>query len=236
MADANWIRPFTLALIIGAGLLFGAAQGTGRSSTKGTLFLVAKPELIDPMFRESVVVMLPQSRIPLVVGLIVNRPTKVRLRELFPDSSALKNRADTAYLGGPVDISEPTIVFRQARASADAIPLFDGVYASLDAKSLAGMMKAPGKAQDLRLYLGRSQWSPDQLHAEMQEGSWYVVPADPAFVFSADPKSVWQTLLGRAQAIPAAAQDIQTPGYLRRLLFVEGLQDCPPVRGTTGGP
>src|SRR5215813_2699199 len=42
-------------------------------------FLVATPDLRDPLFSQTVVVMIPQTeiQIPLVVGLIINKPTQI---------------------------------------------------------------------------------------------------------------------------------------------------------------
>jgi putative transcriptional regulator len=183
-----------------------AAVSWGKQSARQMIFLVAKPDLHDPFFQETVVLMLPPEQLPLVVGLIVNKPIKVRLRELFPQNAMLKNRPDTAYFGGPVDIDAPSLVFRDAGATVKATPLFDNVYVSLDPKLVLGVLKGPLLASDMRLYLGRSQWSLNQLYAEMLEGSWYIVPADPAFVFSSDPQTVWPALVKRAQMRSASAE------------------------------
>src|SRR5262249_21687093 len=56
-----------------------------------TVFLVAKPDLKDPFFKESVVLMLPSSLVQgggLVVGVIVNRPAKIALSTIFPEDKA----------------------------------------------------------------------------------------------------------------------------------------------------
>jgi putative transcriptional regulator len=143
--------------------------------------------------------MLPHTPPPLVVGLIVNKPTDKRLSELLPDSPVLKNRTDDAYFGGPVDLDEPALVFRTAGGAPEhAMPLFEGVYVSVGPGYVAGQLK-DRTLKDLRLYFGRAQWSREQLHDEMLRGSWYVVPADPASVFSADPKHVWRALVARAE-------------------------------------
>ena len=80
------------------------------------------------------------------------------------------------------------------------------------AASVAGLLKDPKPARDLRVFLGRAQWTPNQLHAEILEGSWYVVPVQAKFVFSADPANMWRTLVGHAElqevnASPGGADD-----------------------------
>jgi putative transcriptional regulator len=189
-----------LAIVFAAvAVALGATLSWGGQGTRETIFLVAKPDLRDPLFQESVILMLPRDRLPLVVGLIVNKPIKVRLYELFPQSMLLKKRADTAYFGGPVDVDEPSVVFRDTRARANATALFENVYVSLDPKLVASLLKGSQLSPDVRLYLGRAQWSVDQLYGEMLDGSWYIVPAEPGFVFSSDPRSVWPALVKRAQ-------------------------------------
>ncbi len=74
-----------------------------RGGEDKTLILVSRPELGDPLFKESVVLMFPSSVVAIegvVFGLIINRPVRVALCEIFPDDDALKNRSETAYFGG----------------------------------------------------------------------------------------------------------------------------------------
>ncbi|HEY2104654.1 MAG TPA: YqgE/AlgH family protein [Candidatus Binataceae bacterium] len=186
-------------------LLVGAAWAAGNDKPAQTYFLVAQPDLPDPMFSQSVVLMLPPTGTDLVVGLIVNKPTKVALGKLFPDNAAFKRRTETAYFGGPVDISTPLVLARTAHAPAGAVALFKDVYLNLEARTVLDLLKSPPATQSMRLYLGRAQWTDDQLHNEMLENSWYNVPSDPQYVFSADPKTVWRTLVARAQAIETSA-------------------------------
>jgi len=205
MARTIRIKRLATAVILAMAVVLVGTPTRGTSSASETFFLVATPDLPDPLFQESVILMLPHTPAPLVVGLIVNKPTNKRLSELLPDSPVLKNRTDAAYFGGPVDVDEPALVFRTAGAPEHAMQLFDGVYVSVGPGLVAGLLKDRALVKDLRLYFGRAQWSREQLHGEMLRGSWYVVPADPAFVFSADPKHVWRALVERAQLRRAAA-------------------------------
>ena len=199
------VRSLLLVVAIPAIALMFVALAAGSDKPTPTYFLVAQPDLPDPMFNQSVVLMLPPTGTDLVVGLIVNKPTKVTLGKLFPDNAALKLRTETAYFGGPVDISTPLVLARTSHAAAGAVALFKGVYLNLEAHSVLELLKGPPAAQSMRLYLGRAQWTDDQLHSEMLENSWYNVPSDPQYVFSGDPQTVWRTLVARAQAIETAA-------------------------------
>lgn len=163
------------------------------------MFLVARPETHDPFFEKSVVLMLPSDNTPLVVGLIVNKPTRVPLLKLFPDSPALQKQTLPAYFGGPVEIRVPSLVFRSPMAPDRSLRLYGDVYLTFDSdliKSVFHNEQAPAK---LRLFLGRAQWAPGQLQNEILRGGWYRVPAEGSLIFSADPQSLWSTLFHRAR-------------------------------------
>jgi putative transcriptional regulator len=49
----------------------------------------------------------------------------------------------------------------------------------------------------LRVYAGYAGWGAGQLQAEIDEGAWYVVPAEPADVFDTDPEHLWRRVLRR---------------------------------------
>jgi putative transcriptional regulator len=172
-----------------------------------TLFLVARPELGDPLFKESVVLMFPSSAVAiegLVVGLIVNRPARVALGEIFPNDPALKNSSVTAYFGGPVDPQTLGVVFRSKQPAKHAALLFGDIYVSFDPDFIKELLKKPEKTPDLRLFVGRSQWTSAQLENEMDEGAWYSVRAETNLIFSSTPQSLWRTLFDRAQPGPVA--------------------------------
>jgi putative transcriptional regulator len=51
----------------------------------------------------------------------------------------------------------------------------------------------------MRVYAGYSGWSPGQLEAEIDEGAWYVLAAQPGDVFAADPGRLWRQVLRRQE-------------------------------------
>ena len=61
-----------------------------------------------------------------------------------------------------------------------------------------------------RLFSGYAGWDADQLEAEIDEGSWYVVPAEARDPISADPEGLWRRVLrrqGGAQAVVSGFPD-----------------------------
>jgi putative transcriptional regulator len=162
-------------------------------------FLVATPQMGDPIFGGSVIMMIPTIDAPLLAGVIINKPTTTSPQEVFPHFPALKNGPNSAYFGGPVDNGQAIVALRTSHPPAKAIQVFDDVYVSADADTIAQIIKNNTDPANLRIFLGRAQWLNEQLHTEIMEGAWYVVPADAAQVFDADPTHLWRKLVDQGQ-------------------------------------
>ncbi len=54
-----------------------------------------------------------------------------------------------------------------------------------------------GSIVGARLFSGYAGWDSGQLEAEIEEGSWYVVPARAPDPVSADPEGLWRRVLRR---------------------------------------
>ena len=179
----------------------------GETENKA-VFLVARPGLGDPMFKESVVLMFPFSAATtegLIVGLIVNKPGRVALSEVFPDDEALRNRSDTAYFGGPVFPRVPGVVFRSSKAAKQGSLLFGDLYVSFDPDFVKALLKEPGKMPDMRLFVGRSQWAPGQLQNEVIVGAWDTLRAETSLIFKANPEYLWHKLHERTEPTPSVS-------------------------------
>jgi putative transcriptional regulator len=196
--------PFVLFLLALCAL--GGIAGVAQDATEKALYLVARPELRNPLFQESVVLMLPlHDREPrLIIGLIVNKPGRIPLAQVFPSERSLRDRSDTVYFGGPVDVATPGAVFRAAKPSKKAIHLYENVYISFDKDFIVGMVKKPKPGESVRVFLGRAQWAPDQLQSEMIRGAWYSERAESSWIFGPASQDVWHILLDRAQPGPIA--------------------------------
>jgi len=199
---------FCLLFVLNAAPVPVTQDKPNKQDSEGkTLFLVARPELRDPIFKESVVLRLPSSAgvgDGLVVGLILNKPARIALSDIFPDDRALENRSETVYFGGPVDPRAPGVVFRSNKPVEQAVLLFGDIYVSFDPDLIRELLKEQKKTPDLRLFVGRSQWAPAQLQNEMVMRAWLSVRAETSLIFSASPQYLWRKLFDRAEPAPGA--------------------------------
>lgn len=217
--DWRILKRFHLGRAMLAALVIALAAASALADNK-PYFLVATPDLADPIFERSVVLMLPPGVPPeLVVGLIVNKPTEVTVKKLYPKAASLKGVADDAFLGGPVEPASPSIVMRGTGAPSNVAHLIDDLYLVTDADLVSGLLENPKPGDAMRLIMGRAQWTRDQLHAEIQEGSWYIVPANVDMVFSEDPDKMWKTLVDRAQLLEVEGPELPDDFTLLRCSF-----------------
>jgi putative transcriptional regulator len=170
--------------------------GSREELAKGK-FLVASRRLQDPNFRESVVLLIDYG-LDGAMGLVINRPSAVKLTTVFPDIKEIKQRKDTIYVGGPVDVNKMLLLFRSPKMPEGANEVTAGVYISSSWKVLEDLMKKKAtKDERFRLFAGYAGWAPSQLDFERTRGDWHVLKADAETVFSQNPSELWPELIRR---------------------------------------
>ena len=188
-------RAALLALLVFAGV----AQAQVAPSKP--LFLIARPGMPDPNFRESVV-LVTQSQGGETTGVIINRPTDRSLAELLP-SERFEAFTDPIYFGGPVAQQGLFALFQSERYSGVAVPMLPQIYLAVLPDSVDALLdKPPAK---IRFFSGYSGWAPGQLQGELERGDWLVVDADAKTVFLRDTSRLWQDMVKRARAVRADA-------------------------------
>src|SRR5688572_7218989 len=121
-----------------------AMTAHAQAVEREALLLVASPDLQDPNFAESVVlVVFPADGGP--TGVILNRPTRLQWKDAFPDERSLAHRTDAIYFGGPVQMRVLWFLCRQAGPPQTALPVVDDIYLSADGKLLDRFLDAGGK-------------------------------------------------------------------------------------------
>jgi len=200
---------FAVLLTAGSPAVRAAASAAPKLD-RGKL-LVASRDLRDPNFSETVILLIAYGPGG-AMGVIVNRPSKMKLSTVLPSIKQLHRRHDTLYLGGPVAGDHVLLLVRAAKEPEDGVPVFEDVYASSSLTVLR--QQAQGKAAEDRLhaYAGHTGWAPGQLEAEVGRGDWYIVTADVATVFSSHPNDVWEKLIQRVEGDWVSVPAPEPPG------------------------
>ena len=162
-----------------------------QNEQPNALLLIAKPELQDPNFRETVV-LVTQAADASTVGVILNRPTNRRTA-----------KGEPLWFGGPVMREVTVALFRAERApSAAAFPVLKGLYLSLHPANIESL--APGERH--RLFSGFAGWAPGQLQGELARDAWYVLPPRDELLFRKDTSGLWRELMEKARGGRAERQ------------------------------
>jgi putative AlgH/UPF0301 family transcriptional regulator len=174
-------------------LLVPAQARTRVKELAAGKILVARRELLDPNFAESVVLLVQYDEKG-TVGLIINRKTKVPISRLAKELETAKGRTDPLYLGGPVETTGLMALLKSATKPEDAKHVFGDIYMISSKATLEKTMASPAAPNAFRLYVGYAGWGAGQLEAEVAIDAWEVLPANAGMVFDLHPESLWRRL------------------------------------------
>ncbi|MES2401351.1 MAG: YqgE/AlgH family protein [Pseudomonadota bacterium] len=153
-------------------------------------FLIAMPGLSDEAFAKSVVYMCEHSERG-ALGLVINKPSDINLKNLFDKVELPLHRQDLTqapvFQGGPVQ-TERGFVLHESM-----MPGNESVYASTmtipgglemtTSKDVLEALSTGNGPRRIFVSLGYSSWGEGQLESELSDNSWLTVAADPAVIF-----------------------------------------------------
>ncbi|HEY5594821.1 MAG TPA: YqgE/AlgH family protein [Nitrospiria bacterium] len=157
------------------------------------MILVATPALLDPNFRQTVV-LLCEHGAGGAMGLVLNRPTAVPLSKIHPEAGRLYGREEPVYVGGPVQTHALMILY-QGEPAPNAHPVLEDSHLTGDLHLLETIDRFLGPERRIRFYQGYAGWAPGQLEMELSAGGWKVVPGDSKMVFPSDPLRIWPRMI-----------------------------------------
>jgi putative transcriptional regulator len=168
---------------------------TEHARLRGKL-LVATPELEDPNFYRTVVLVL-QHNDEGALGIVLNRPTDAGVSDPLPAWAPLAVEPAVVFVGGPVQPDAAIGLGR--RAADDGEP--DGFAALFGDLGTVDLERAPvdiaPPVDRVRVFAGYAGWGPGQLEGELAVSGWFVVDAEPSDPWSRDPTEMWRAVLRR---------------------------------------
>ncbi len=170
---------------------FPLLGGTVPELARGK-FLVASGRLRDTNFSKTVVLLVDYNRDG-AMGLVINRPTEVKLSRALPQLEALKQRPDIVYLGGPVAAGRVWMLVRSGRQPERSRRVFGDVHISSSLGLLRQIIEAEGER--FRVYAGHVGWAPGQLDREVASGGWHVLEANTETIFDKVAAEIWPELI-----------------------------------------
>ena len=129
--------------------------------------LIATPALDQGMFKASVTYICQHDEGG-AMGVIINRPSDLKIDELLTDTYSDESLLATqpVMVGGPIELQVSEHI---------ALTSSKDILAALDSGS--------GPRQFM-FVLGYAGWAPGQLEQELQENTWLISPANTDIIFS----------------------------------------------------
>ena len=166
------------------------------SEIRAGMLLLASPELLDPNFADSVVLLLDADDGG-AMGVVINRPSPVPVIAVLAGWGDIVAEPEVLFRGGPVS-PEGALAVALLRDGGLAPPGLRPVTDRLAIVDLEGEADDIDAAVDgVRIFAGYAGWGAEQLVDEIEEGSWYVVPGQAPDVFRHDPTELWRDVLRR---------------------------------------
>ncbi len=160
----------------------------------GNHFLIAMPKLADPNFFHTVTYLCEHNEEG-ALGIVINRPIKLTLREILQQMELEPVRDEIGnqpiYLGGPVQQDRGFVLHRPLGDWEATLQVSEaiGVTSSRDILTAIAEGKGP---DDSFIALGYAGWGAGQLEQEMAANAWLSGPADERIVFEMPPEQRWE--------------------------------------------
>jgi putative transcriptional regulator len=152
-------------------------------------FLIAMPGMAEP-FAGSVVYLCEHTEKG-ALGLVINKPVDIKLKNLFEKVELSLTRDDIAespvYFGGPVQTERGFVLHERVSDVASpynsTLSIAGGDLDMTTSKDVLEALAGGAGPKRLLVTLGYSGWGAGQLEDELSRNGWLTVDADPAVIF-----------------------------------------------------
>ena len=155
-------------------------------------FLIAMPSMREGAFAGSVIYMCEHTDQG-ALGLVINKPIDIKLKNLFEKVELSLDREDLAevpvYFGGPVQTERGFVLHERLGGSEgegghynSSLQIPGGLEMTTSKDVLEALSNGAGPKKIL-VTLGYSGWGAGQLEEEMGRNSWINVGAEPGIIF-----------------------------------------------------
>ena len=153
-------------------------------------FLIAMPGMGDGTFAGTVIYLCEHTEKG-ALGLVINKPIDIKLKNLFEKVELSLDREELAdlpvYFGGPVQADRGFVLHRPCGNWHSTLKVSDSIGLTSSRDVLQNLASA-GEPAEVLVALGYAGWSAGQLEHELAQNAWLTVPADLTIVFDLPPE------------------------------------------------
>jgi putative transcriptional regulator len=134
------------------------------------------------------------------VGVIINKPTQMRLASLFPNHEPSRKIVDPVFLGGPMGSQVIfALVQRKDSPGNRSLQIAPGLYLATDSSVVDRIIETePGQA---RFFAGVVMWQPGELNEELRRGLWFVQEPRSELVLRKSTEGMWEEMVNRLERL-----------------------------------
>ena len=156
--------------------------------------LVAMPSLDDTYFEKSVILLCNYDDKG-AFGLVMNRPSSTKVKELLSPEMIENNAFNVPLLiGGPVQ-PESFWVVHSSDISIEETTILSPKISLSSAQQILTLLAKGNKVNSYQFGIGYAGWGAGQLDREIQEESWWLGPLDESLVLELEYDLRWNTTM-----------------------------------------
>lgn len=181
----------------------------GSSANFTNQFLIAMPGMGDETFAGTVVFLCEHTEKG-AMGLVINRPIDIKLKNLFERVDLALDRDDLAeapvYFGGPVQTERGFVLHERIVAEGSTYNSSMTVPGGLEMTTSKDVLEALSHGagpRKLLVTLGYSGWGAGQLEDEILRNGWLTVDAEHSVIFDTPAEQRYNRALSLLGVDPA---------------------------------
>ncbi|MDX9942474.1 MAG: YqgE/AlgH family protein [Bacteroidales bacterium] len=168
-------------------------MNTSKANPARGKLLISEPALRDFYFSRSVVLLAEHSDEEGSVGLILNKPINLKLKDVVKE---FPNNEYPLYLGGPVHPDRLFYLHTLGERIPGSMELIPGLFWGGEIEKLMELVDLNlVSSEEVRFFIGYSGWEPKQLDRELEEDSWIVTQCSLDTVMRDSPERLWSSIL-----------------------------------------
>ena len=159
---------------------------------KGSI-LLARPSLNLDIFNRSVVILTEHSENG-SVGFIINKPTSIKINQLFPEI----NFDEKVKEGGPVETNNLYYIHKRPDLISNSLPINDQLYWSGDIDDVKYAIKNDLiSPNEINFFFGYCGWTRNQFANEIKNKEWELINEFEFDVLEEWNNNLWKEILNK---------------------------------------
>ena len=192
-----------LAALLVPATLYGAAPPNpamtpGHDFLTGQL-LIASPNMGDPRFERTVLVMVRHNRDG-AMAIVINRPLGERplasVLEAIGENATDVTGSVPIFAGGPVELDRGVVLHSADYRRTGTLDIDGRLALTASVEIIRDIVANTGPKKSL-IAFGYAGWGPGQLESELAVNAWFTAPIEMKLVFDEDREKVWDLAMER---------------------------------------